>query len=87
MSGQTGLGPASDEAARLEHALTRIARAASRRRLHTAPEAGAPEAAAALHGAAAQATRRGDGPDTAELAARLDGLIAELRTLLGAQDI
>jgi hypothetical protein len=60
-----------DEAARLEVALTRIAQAAARR--------------PALHTAAPHATSPG-GLDKAELAARLDGLIAELRILLGPQD-
>jgi hypothetical protein len=79
MSGHSRL----DEAARLEAALARIARASARR--------------LALQGASTHGTspstfdktpdktgnRTGD---TAEIAARLDGLIAELRILLGPQD-
>jgi hypothetical protein len=64
MSGQNG----PDEAARLEVALTRIARAVSRPRLHDG---------------AARATQPAD---AAVLAARLDKLIAEIRTLLGPHE-
>lgn len=78
MAGQNGPGPAADEAARLEAALARIGRAAARR------AAMAPSPAAPLHSTAVQATS--DGPDTADIAARLDGLIAEIRALLRTQD-
>lgn len=60
-----------DEAARLEAALGRIARAAGRRR-------------AELPDVAGQATSaEGAGPETAAIAARLDALIEELRAALG----
>jgi hypothetical protein len=75
MSGQNG----PDEAARLEQALARIARAAARR-----PAAGGE--VGALHGAAPRATSPDAGPDTAEIAARLDSLIAELRALLAPHE-
>jgi hypothetical protein len=71
MSGHSRL----DEAARLEAALARIAQAAARR--------------PALQGAAPHGTSPGPKDttvDTAYIAARLDGLIAELRILLGPQD-
>jgi hypothetical protein len=71
MSGHSRL----DEAARLEVALARIAKAAAHR--------------PALQEAAAHGTSPGPQDktvDTAEIAARLDGLIAELRILLGPQD-
>jgi hypothetical protein len=74
MSGQNG----PDEAARLEQALARIARAAARRPVAAGADA--------LHGAAARATSQGGSQDTAEIAARLDGLIAELRALLGPHE-
>jgi hypothetical protein len=80
MSGQNGPGPAAEEAARLEAALARIARAWSRRAAAPHP------VAAALHTTAAHATTEAGGPDTAEIAARLDSLIAEIRALLRAQD-
>jgi hypothetical protein len=68
MSGQDG----QDEAARLEAALDRIGRAAARPR------------PAALHEAAPRATTPASAaPQTAELAARLDSLIADLRAVLG----
>jgi hypothetical protein len=40
-----------------------------------------------LHGSAAHATTAAGGPDTAAIAARLDGLIAEIRALLRTQDM
>jgi hypothetical protein len=78
MSGQNG----PDEAARLEMALARIARAASRRTASVAETADG----AALHGAPPRATTPPGGSDTAEIAARLDSLIAEIRALLGPHD-
>jgi phage shock protein A len=80
MSGQNGAHDAGDDdAARLDAALDRIARAAAQAQR-------AAEAAAAqntgLHRDAPNATT---GPDTAEVADRLDALIAELRGVLGTQ--
>lgn len=66
MSGQPG--PQDDEAARLEAALDRIARATARRQVANA------------NAAAHQPTT----PETADIAARLDQLIADLRGLLGS---
>ncbi len=68
MSGRNG----PDEAARLEVALARIARALAR-----------PRGPAALRNEGARATQP---PDAAVLAARLDKLIAELRALLGPHE-
>lgn len=69
MPGEAGL----DEAARLEAALGRIARAAAARRRR-----------AELPDGAGQATSAGEaGPETAEIAARLDALIEEVRAALG----
>ena len=65
MSGQKG----PDEAARLEAALDRIARAAARP-IKTALQAGHEHVTTAL-------------PPGPEIAARLDGLIADLRSVLG----
>jgi hypothetical protein len=85
MAGQNGLAPAADEAARLEAALARIARAASvAAARRAAPHGGA---LPPLHGPAAHATTAPGGPDTADIAARLDGLIAEIRTLLRTPDM
>jgi hypothetical protein len=78
MSGQNG----PDEAARLELALARIARAAARR---AAPAGAIAGEAGALQDEASRATKAG-GLDTAEIAARLDRLIAELRALLAPQE-
>jgi hypothetical protein len=64
-----------DEAARLEAALTRIGRAAAQ------AKAAMPDAA--LHDASVQVTTPASVPHAAEIAARLDGLIAELRGVLG----
>jgi hypothetical protein len=64
-----------DEAARLELALTRIAQASARRLALQEP----PPRATTPH-------TLDKTVDTAEIAARLDGLIAELRILLGPQD-
>ena len=87
MSGQNG----PDEAARLEQALARIARAVARRPAHTAEPALHKVAAPALHepalhDTASRATSPAHGPDTAEIAARLDSLIAEIRALLGPHE-
>ncbi len=79
MSGQNG----PDEAARLEQALARIARAVARRPAHTAAPAFHEPA---LHDTASRATSPAHGPDTAEIAARLDSLIAEIRALLGPHE-
>ena len=62
----------SDDAARLEAALDRIARAASR-----------PAARPALREAREQTTSAP--PRTQEVAARLDGVIAALRGVLGTE--
>jgi hypothetical protein len=74
MSGQNG----PDEAARLETALARIARAASARQKR---------AEAAEHRAAQPSTdpaaQHANGAVTTALAGRLDSLIAELREVLG----
>ena len=80
MSGQTGSGPDRDEAARLEHALARIAQAMARR-ARSAP--GGPP----LQAPASTGTTPRDVPDAAHIAARLDSLIVELRLLLGEQDV
>jgi hypothetical protein len=61
----------SDPAARLEAALERIARAAS-----TPPKTALPDEG----GESTPSTRHGD-----EIAARLDGLIADLRAILGPE--
>ena len=82
MSGQNG----PDEAARLEQALARIARAVARRPAHTAEPALHKVAEPALHDTASRATSPAHGPDTAEIAARLDSLIAEIRALLGPHE-
>ncbi len=87
-------GQVPDEAARLEAALARIARGAARAR-HTAQAARLASASlpplgsqplglqpGAMHATHAAAPA---GPDTAEVAARLDSLIAELRAVLGTQ--
>lgn len=67
-----------DAAARLETALERIAQALSRR-----PPPG-PAAAEAVGGeAAVEDGRENSGPDVAEIAARLDSVIARLRAVLG----
>ncbi len=66
MSGQNG----PDEAARLELALERIARAAP---------------PLALHDMQARATSAHAAPHSAHIAARLDRLIAEVRHVLGAE--
>jgi hypothetical protein len=65
-----------DEAARLEAALERISRAAAQAKAAAAPDA-------ALHDASVQVTTPASLPHGAEIAARLDGLIAELRGVLG----
>jgi hypothetical protein len=70
MSAQNG----PDEAARLEMALSRIARAVSR-----------PRAPVPLHDGAAQATHPRSA-ESAAVAARLDHLIAEIRAVLGPHD-
>jgi hypothetical protein len=69
MSGAAG----PDDAARLEVALERIARAARR------------PPPAALRGTAPLATTRAEAAPTGEVAARLDTLIADLRAVLGTQ--
>ncbi len=81
MPGQNGAGQnGTDEAARLEAALLRIARAAAKPR--PAPIGFASDSGAAgLPDAAASGT---SGERTAAVAARLDSLIAELRDVLGA---
>jgi hypothetical protein len=86
MSGQT----AGDEAARLEAALARIARGAARAqqsvRAHASQAADAARLPAPdLPPTNPGATHAAGGPDTTEVAARLDALIAELRALLGTQ--
>ena len=83
MSGQTGPAPDRDEAARLEQALARISQAMARgaRPVPTTP------ARPLLQAPASQARTAPGTPDTAHLAARLDSLILELRTLLGEQDV
>jgi hypothetical protein len=75
----TGQISAADEAARLEVALERIARAAAR---PPAPPPAPTLRAPILQEGAVDATSRAD---TAALAERLDSLIAELRTVLGPQ--
>ena len=81
MSGPNGTHHAAEEeAARLEAALDRIARAASAARQRQAaapPESG-------LHAPAPHATTA---PDTMDMAARIDALIAEIRSVLGTQGI
>ena len=84
MSGQNG----PDEAARLEAALARIARAFAAQPLHGSRAGGATRVAtlAADTPAAYFTTTAGSGKTdlpAAEVAARLDSLIVELRTLLG----
>ncbi|MEJ0047408.1 MAG: hypothetical protein WDN04_15815 [Rhodospirillales bacterium] len=69
MSGTAG----PDEAARLEVALDRIARAARR------------PPPAALHSAPPLATTPAEAAPSSEVAARLDALIADLRAVLGTQ--
>ena len=91
MSGQT----AGDEAARLEAALARIARGAARAQQSARALASQAAEAARLPapGLASPSlpstdpgpTHAAGGPDTTEVAARLDALIAELRALLGTQ--
>jgi hypothetical protein len=54
---------------------------------HEAPAHQAPLHQTPLHPSGDRATSRANGPDTAEIAARLDGLIAELRALLRPQDL
>ena len=76
MSGQNG----PDEAARLEMALARIARAVSRPRVPASVADGT-----ALRDGAARATQPG-APDAAVVAARLDKLIGEIRALLGPHE-
>jgi len=68
-----------DEAARLEAALERISRAAAQAKAAPPPAA----RDTALRDAAAQVTTSASLPHGAEIAARLDGLIAELRGVLG----
>jgi hypothetical protein len=68
-----------DEAARLEAALERISRAAAQAKSVPPP----PAHDAALHDASVQVTTPAFLPHSAEIAARLDGLIAELRGVLG----
>jgi hypothetical protein len=84
MSGQNG----PDEAARLEAALARIARAFAAQPLHGSSASGAMRTTALAAGDSAASftnlagSGRTDVP-AAEIAARLDALIAELRNLLG----
>ena len=83
MSGQNG----PDEAARLEAALARIARAFAAQPLHGGRAGGAMRVASLATDTPAESftntagSGRTDLP-AAEIAARLDALIAELRTLL-----
>ena len=82
MSAQNG----PDEAARLEMALARIARAVSRPRVPASVADGtALHDGPALHDAAARAKQPG-AADAAVVAARLDKLIAEVRALLGPHE-
>ena len=88
MSAQNG----PDEAARLEMALARIARAVSRPRVPASVADGtalqdgpALHDGLALHDAAARAKQPG-AADAAVVAARLDKLIAEVRALLGPHE-
>jgi dihydrodipicolinate synthase/N-acetylneuraminate lyase len=83
MSGQTGPVPDRDEAARLEQALARIAKALAR---PPSPTPARP-CASPLHEPASHVTTPRGAPDAADIAARLDSLILELRTLLGEQDV
>jgi hypothetical protein len=79
MSGQNGaIDAAHDEAARLEAALDRIARAAAQAQ----HEAAAAQQQTGLHPPAPHATTP---PETAELSARIDALIADIRGVLGTQ--
>ncbi len=81
MSAQNG----PDEAARLEMALARIARAVSRPRVPAVADGAALQDGPALHDAAARAKQPG-AADAAVVAARLDKLIAEVRALLGPHE-
>jgi septal ring factor EnvC (AmiA/AmiB activator) len=79
MSGQNGVNNAAhDEAERLEAALERIARAAA----HAQHAAAAARQHTGLHTQVPHATTS---PDTAEVAARIDALIADIRGVLGTQ--
>jgi hypothetical protein len=79
--------PVPDEAARLEAALERIARAAThaqQAREHAAPAQVAPmDRGLPDHGP--HATNSEAAAETAAVAARLDALIADLRAVLGTQ--
>lgn len=81
MSGHNGAHQAAlDDAARLESALERIARAATQAQ-HAATAAAQQTG---LHTPSPHATTA---PDTGDLAARLDALIANIRGVLGTQGI
>lgn len=79
MSGQNGVNNAAhDEAARLEAALERIARAAAQARQAAASAQQQP----GLHAPSPHATTS---RETADVSARIDALIADIRGVLGTQ--
>jgi hypothetical protein len=79
MSGQNGAtNAAHDDAQRLEAALDRIARAAA----HAQQAAVTAQRETGLHAPSPHATTS---PDNADVAARIDALIADIRGVLGTQ--
>jgi hypothetical protein len=83
MSGQNGAQHAGqDDAARLDSALDRIARAAAQARQDAASALAQTAVQTGLHANAPHATT---GPDTSDIAARVDALIANIRGVLGTQ--